>query len=130
MASKSVKHKFCGDLQSLLVSTYWWKDLSIDFITGLLVSINWTGKTYDSILVIGNQLQKMIYYKPVKVTINALGLAVIIIKVVVWHYCLSNSIVSDRNSVFTLKFWSSLCYFFEIKQKLSTTFHPQIDGRI
>ena len=28
-----------------------------------------------------------------------------------------------------LKFWSSLCYFLGIKQRLSTAFHPQTDGQ-
>ena len=42
---------------------------------------------------------------------------------------LPDSIVSDRGSVFTAKFWSSLCYHLKIKQKLSTAFHPQTDGQ-
>ena len=37
--------------------------------------------------------------------------------------------MSDRGSVFTSKFWSSLCYFLGIKQKLSTAFYPQTDGQ-
>ena len=40
-----------------------------------------------------------------------------------------NSIVSDRGSVFTSKFWSSLCYFLSIKRRLSTTFQPQTDSQ-
>ncbi len=101
----------------------------MDFITGLLVSTNWKNKTYDSILVIVNQLTKMVHYEPVKMTINALAPAEVIIKAVVRYHGLSNSIVSDCGSVFTSKLWSSLCYFFGIKQKLSTAFHPQTDGQ-
>ncbi len=71
----------------------------------------------------------MVHYEPVKVIIDALGLAEVILDVVVRHHSLSDSIVSDRSSVFISKFWSSLCYFFGIKQRLSTTFHPQIDGQ-
>ncbi len=37
--------------------------------------------------------------------------------------------MTDRGSLFTSKFWSSLCYFLGIKKKLSTAFHPQIDGQ-
>ncbi len=40
LALKAVKYKPYGDLQSLPVPTYWWKDLSIDFVTGLLIFIN------------------------------------------------------------------------------------------
>ncbi len=91
----------------------------MDFLTGLLASTNWKGDTYDSILVIVNRLTKIVYYEPVKVTIDAHGLAEIILDVildvVVRHYGLPNSIVSDQGSVFTSKFWSLLYYFLEIK---------------
>ena len=69
------------------------------------------------------------HYKPVKVTINALELAKVIIDVVVWHHGLPNSIVTNRGLLFTLKFWSSLCYFLGVKRRLSTAFHPQTDGQ-
>ncbi len=38
LALKAVCYKPYGDLQSLPVSTHWWKDLSMGFITGLLIS--------------------------------------------------------------------------------------------
>ncbi len=101
----------------------------MDFVTGLPVSTNWKGETYDSILVIVNRLTKMVHYEPVKVTINASALAEVIIEVVLRHHGLSDSIVSNRGSVFTPKFWSSWCYFLGIKRKLSTAFHPQTDGQ-
>ena len=71
----------------------------------------------------------MVHYKPVKIIINILGLAEVIIDVVVWHHGLPHSIITNKSSLFTLKFWSSLCYFFGIKRKLSTVFHPQTDGQ-
>ncbi len=101
----------------------------MDFIIGLLVSTNWKGETYDSIRVIINRRTKMVHYEPVKVTIDAPGLAEVIIKTVVRHHDLSDSIIRDRGSVFTSKFSSLLYYFFGIKQRLSTAFHPQIDGQ-
>ncbi len=48
---------------------------------------------------------------------------------VVQYYGLLDSILNDRGSVFTSKFWSSLYYFFGIKQKLSIAFHPQNDSQ-
>ena len=128
LALKAVRHKPYGDLQSLPVPTHRWKDLSMDFVTGLPISTDWKGDSYDSILVIVDRLTKMVHYEPVKVTINAPGLAEVIIDVVVRHHGLPDSIVTDRGSLFTSKFWLSLCYFLGIKQRLSTAFYPQIDG--
>ena len=46
----------------------------------------------------------MVYYKPVKVTIDAPELAEVILDVVIWHHGLPDSIVIDRGSLFTSKF--------------------------
>lgn len=130
MSLKLVKQKPYGDLQLLLIPTYQWKDLSIDFVTGLPISTNWKGENYDFILVIVDWLTKMVHYKLVKIIIDALGLAKVILDMVVQYYGLSDSIIINQGSVFTSKFWSSLCYFFGIKQRLSTAFYLQTDGQI
>ena len=101
----------------------------MDFVMGLPVLTDWKGDSYDSILVIVDRLTKMVHYEPVKVTIDAPGLAEVIIDVVVRHHGLPDSIVTDRGSLFTSKFWSLLCYFLGIKQRLSTAFHSQTDGQ-
>ncbi len=129
LASKVVRHKSYGDLQSLLIPTHWLKDLSMDFVTGLPISADWKGGSYHSILVIVDRLTKMVYYEPVKVTIDIPGLAEVIIDMIVHYHRVPESIVTDQGSLFTSKFWSLLCYFLDIKKKLSTAFHPQIDGR-
>ena len=102
----------------------------MDLVIGLPVSTNWKDKTYDSILDIIHKLTKIIYYKPIKVTIDTLALTEIIIEVVVQYHSLPDSIVSNQSSVFTSKFWSSLCYFLGIKQRLSTAFYPQTNNWI
>ncbi len=102
----------------------------MDFVTELPVSTNWKGETYNSILVIVDRLMKMVHYEPVKVIINVPILAEVIIKAVVRHHDLLDSIVSNWSSVFTSKFWLLLCYFLRIKRKLSNACHPQTDGQI
>ena len=66
----------------------------------------------------------MMYYKLVKITINTPGLAEVIIKVLVQHLNFPNSIMTNKGSIFTLKFWLLLCYFFGIKKQLSIIFYP------
>ena len=63
------------------------------------------------------------------ITINASDITDIIIDVEICHFGLPASIVTNRGSLFTSKFWSSLFYFFSIKRWLSTAFHSQIDGQ-
>ena len=67
----------------------------MDFVTRLPLSADWKGDNYDSILVIVDQLTKMVHYEPVKVTIDAPGLAEVIIDMVVRHHGLPDSIVTD-----------------------------------
>lgn len=66
----------------------------MDFVIGLPVSTNWKDKTYYSNLVIVNLLLKIIYYKPIKVFIDVLSLAKIIINIVVRYHDFSDSIIS------------------------------------
>ena len=70
----------------------------------------------------------MVYYKPVKVTINIPGLAKIIIDIAVRYYGLPDLIVTNQRSFFISKFWLLLYYFLGIKQKLSIAFYSQMDG--
>ena len=129
LASKAVWYKPYNDLQSLPVPTHGWKNLSMDFVTDLPILTDWKRDSYDSILIIIDRLTKIVYYKPVKVTINAPGLAEVIINVVVRYHDLPNSIITNWGSFFTSKFWSLLCYFLGIKRRLSTAFYLQIDGQ-
>ena len=71
----------------------------------------------------------MVYYEPVKITIDALGLAKVIINVVIKYHNFSNFIVINCGSLFTSKFWSLLYNFLGIKQKLFTAFYLQTDGQ-
>ena len=69
------------------------------------------------------------HYKLVKVTIVLPRFAEVFLDVIIQYHSLPDSIVIKRRLVFTSKFWSSLCYFLDIKQRLSTAFQPQIDSQ-
>ena len=123
LAFKAVRHKPYRNLQTLPVPTHRWKDLSMDFVTELLILTDWKGKSYDSILVIIDRLIMMVHYKSEKITINASGLAEVIIDVMIRHHGLLDSTITDQGSLFTSKFWSSLYYFLGIKRRFSTAFY-------
>ena len=101
----------------------------MNFVTGLPVLTDWKSESYDLILIIVDGLTKMVYYKPVKITIEAPDLAKVIINIVIRHHGLLDSIITDWGFLFTSKFWSLLCYFLGIKKRLSTAFYPQTDGQ-
>ena len=65
----------------------------------------------------------MIHYEPIKVEIDITDLAKVIIDIVIFHYKILKSIIIDCGFLFILKFWSSLCYFLEIKKKLFIAFY-------
>ena len=58
---KAVRHKPYGDLKSLLIPTYWWKNLYMNFVTSLLLSADGKGDSYNSILIIVDQLTKIVH---------------------------------------------------------------------
>ena len=58
-----------------------------------------------------------------KITINASGIVKVIIDIMIRYHSLLDFIITNQGSLFTSKFWSLLCYFSGIKQKLFTNFH-------
>ncbi len=67
----------------------------MDFVISLPISADWKDDSYDSILAIVDRLTLMIYYKPVKVTIDAPDLVKVIINMVVHHHGVLELIVID-----------------------------------
>ena len=61
----------------------------------LPVSIDWKRQSYDLIFVIIDRFTKIMYYESIKITINALSLAKVIINAVVRHHDLLDSIITD-----------------------------------
>ena len=123
LALKAVRHKSYNDLYSLPIPTHYLKNLLIEFIMGLPISMDWEEDSYNSILVIINWLTKMVHYKLVKDTLNVSNFAEVIINIVIKHHGLLNSIITNWGLLFISKFWLSLCSFFDIKQKLSIAFY-------
>ena len=76
----------------------------MDFVVGL----PWTMDKYDSIWVIVDRLTKSAHFIPVKVTYNAEKLAKIYISEIVRLHGVPLSIISDRGTQFTSKFWKTL----------------------
>ena len=74
-------------------------------------------------------LTKFAYFIPIKSTFSALDYARIFIDKIVCRHGIPLSIISDRGAQFTSRFWRSFQKRLGTKVKLSTTFHPQTDGK-
>jgi hypothetical protein len=107
-----------------------WENISIDLITGLLPSTIGVTKPADAILVIIDRFMKIAKYFLVRKTLDASQLAQILVTRIVKDFGTPKSIVSDRGSIFTSAFWSSLYYYMKTKHQLSTIYYPQTDGQI
>ena len=64
-------------------------------MTILLISTDWKSESYNLILFIIDEFIKMIYYKSIKIIIDILGLAKIIIDIMISPHRLFNSIIID-----------------------------------
>jgi len=81
--NKPVRHKPYGELVSLPIPVRIWGDITMDFVTDLPPSVEYTGGTYDAIWVVVDHLSKMAHYVPVCKTIDAPDLAGLFIQEVV-----------------------------------------------
>lgn len=102
----------------------------MDFIVKLPLSEEPFTKTkYNSILVIVDKFTKYAYFLPYKKNSNAEKIAYTFLRIIVSNYRFPKSIVTDKDKLFTLKFWKFLIKQFGIDHKLLITFYPQIDGQ-
>ena len=127
--SKTSKHKSYENFQFLLISKFRWADFTMNFVTEFSTNRDWNEAVYDSILVVVDRFTKIIHYVSITKTISAENLTEIFMKKVIKLHNISASVITDRNTIFTLKFYSTLAYCLKIKHKLSTTFHSQIDDQ-
>ena len=121
--NKAFRHKLYKKLRFLLKFKYKWIDIFMNFVTGLLESKNWNDAIYNFIFVVINRFFKIIHYVLCSKTISAENLIEIFIKEIVRLYEISTLIISDRESIFIFKFWTTLCYVLKVTKNLFTTFY-------
>ncbi len=77
-----------------------WKEILINFITGLPLSL-YRGIVYDAILVVIDRYSKMIQFVPYNKETTAEELAEIIKSEIIKYFGMFKSCVLDRGSLFT-----------------------------
>ncbi|KAI1869633.1 uncharacterized protein JN550_005614 [Neoarthrinium moseri] len=128
--AKASRHKPYGEIQPIPPPDRAWKSIAWDWIVKLPLSKEpLTGAMYDSILVTTERLTKYAYFLPYKESSNTDDLAYTFLRTIVSQHGLPDEIISDRDKLFTSKFWKSLMARLGTNHKLSTAYHPQTDGQ-
>ncbi|PKA67250.1 hypothetical protein AXF42_Ash004742 [Apostasia shenzhenica] len=115
-----------GLLQPLLIPTWKWEEVAMDFVVGLPRS----QRGNDAIWVVVDRLTKSVHLLPMKITDFIDKLAKIYVDQIVRLHGVPTAIISDRVPKFTSHFWKKLHKTFDTNLKFSTAFHPQTDGQI
>lgn len=128
--NKSIKHKWYKKLRTFTMSMKTWKSIIWNFIIKLSKFKESLMKTiYDAILIIKNQLTKYCYFLSYKKSFTIEDLTYTYLRVIVFKHDLSKKIISNRDKLFTSKFWTWLMQQLRIKHKLFTAFHSQTNDQ-
>jgi hypothetical protein len=102
--------------------------VALDFIIKLLPSVkSITEVVFDSILVVIDRLTKYGYFISYKESLLAEELVYTFNKHIIGNYGISKKIISNRDKLFTSRFWKSLADQLGIYYKMFTGYYPQID---
>ena len=84
---------------------------------------------HNAILIFVDRFTKLSHFVTCQKTTTAPKFAQLFVGTIIYLHGISESLVSDRGSVFTSHFWSHLSTILEINSKMSTTFHLQTDSQ-
>ncbi|WVZ77751.1 hypothetical protein U9M48_025578 [Paspalum notatum var. saurae] len=122
--NKTETSRPAGLLQPLEVPSRVWADISLDFIEGLPKV---GGKSV--ILTVVDRFSKYAHFIALGHPYSAASVARVFFDGIVRLHGLPESIVSDRDPVFTGHVWRDLFKMAGVKLRMSTAFHPQTDGQ-
>ncbi|KAD4982100.1 hypothetical protein E3N88_18771 [Mikania micrantha] len=122
---KAEHQKPSGMLQQLELPVWKWEMITMDFITKLPR----TSCGNDTIWVIVDRLTKSAHFLSMKETYSMDKLAQLYVNEIVSLHGVPLSIVSDRDSRFTSRFWQSFQKAPGTHLNFSTAYHPQTDGQ-
>ncbi|GJZ32606.1 putative reverse transcriptase domain-containing protein [Tanacetum coccineum] len=107
------------------IPTWKWERITMDFI----IKLPKTSNGHDTIWVIVDRLTKLAHFIPTRETNSMETLTRLYIKEIVSRHGVPISIISDRDSHFTSRFWQSMQNDLGTQLDMSTTYHPKTDGQ-
>jgi hypothetical protein len=116
--------KSLGTLQPLPIPLAIWRDISMDFITGLPKSGN-----KSVIMVVVDRLSKYAHFYALQNPFMTSTVAQLFMDQVFKLHGMPHSIVSDHGLTFNINFWQELFKLQGTQLHLNTYYHPQTDGQ-
>lgn len=112
-----------GLLHPLDIPTSIWKEISLDFITGLTPV-----KGHAVIIVVVDRLSKYCHLGSLSANYSASTVADYFVKQIVRLHGIPAKMVSYRDKIFLSKFWQDVFKKSGTQLCMSTTYYPQSDG--
>nr|GEV93460.1 reverse transcriptase domain-containing protein [Tanacetum cinerariifolium]GEW65871.1 reverse transcriptase domain-containing protein [Tanacetum cinerariifolium] len=107
------------------IPTWKWERITMDFVSKLPKTSN----GHDTIWVIIDRLTKSAHFIPTRATNSMETLTRLYIKEIVSRHGVPISIISDRDSHFTSRFWKSSQDALGTQLNMSMAYHPETDGQ-
>lgn len=119
--NKSTTQKQTGPLHPLPIPQDWEDSVAMDFIGPL-------DEGFDCILSMTDRLGSDVRIIPTRTNITAEELALLFFNNWYRENSLPKDIISDHDKLFVSKFWQALHKLTRVKLKLSSAYHPEMDG--
>ena len=124
---QQMKHETCklaGLIQPLPIPIRPWAAVSMDFVSGLP-----TSQRLDIVMVVMDRLTKYVHFIGLSYPYFATKVAALFTQNVLKLHGMPASIVSDKDPMFTTKFWVELFKLQGVQLAMSLAYHPQTDGQ-
>jgi hypothetical protein len=122
--AKPDRSKYPGLLEPLPTPDAAWQTVTMDFIEGLP-----TSGTANSIMVVVDKYTRYAHFIPLHHPFTAAKVAAAYMTNVFKLHSLPKVMISDRDPIFTSRFWKELFELLGSELRMSSAYHPQTDGQ-